>query len=156
MWWTLQEVSSIVSDPPKIITNVRALTGSRSIDVFLECSSLANPLPSIIWLDDNEQNIHEQHFYTVKTTNESSFLSFTVFPHSHSKVLYYCRSNNSVGTVEKLINISGNLRDLFGTRLFTDHFRVPSIRYEIETSNNNDDDHIESSNYHDVTSTEDR
>jgi hypothetical protein len=97
----------IVLDPPKIITNVRTLTGSKSINVFLECSSVGNPLPSIVWLDDNRQEINTYHSYTIKTTNQSSILSFSVYPSGHSKVLYYCRSNNSIGTVEKLINISG-------------------------------------------------
>ena len=140
------------SDPPKLVTNVRALAGSRSIDVFLQCSSIANPPSSIVWLDDNEQNIHDEHFYSIKNSNESSLLSFTVFPHSHSKVLYYCRSSNALATVEKLINISGNFHGLSVTRLFINGSRIPSIRCEIQTSNDQRDD----SAYVDPTPTEDQ
>ncbi|CAF0790325.1 unnamed protein product [Rotaria sordida] len=92
--------------PPKITTNVRTLIGSRNIDVFLECSSDANPIPSIIWLDDNRQEIYDYHLYSIKTKNQSSLLSFSVFSNEYSNVLYYCRSNNSIGTVEKLVDIS--------------------------------------------------
>ncbi|CAF2520831.1 unnamed protein product [Rotaria sp. Silwood2] len=92
--------------PPKITTNVRTLIGSRSIDVFLECSFDANPIPSIMWLDDNRQEIYDFHLYSIKTTNQSSILSFSIFSNEYSNVLYYCRSNNSIGTVEKLIDIS--------------------------------------------------
>jgi hypothetical protein len=96
-----------VLDPPRLTTNVRTLTGSQSINVFLECNTVGNPLPSIVWLDDNEQEIDDTRFYAIERNHQSSILSFTVFPHSISKVLYYCRTNNTIGTVEKLINISG-------------------------------------------------
>lgn len=96
-----------VLDPPQLITYVRTLTGVRTIDIFLECSTLGNPLPVITWLDDNQEEISTNHHYSIDKTNHSSILSFTIYPGSQSKVLYYCRSNNSLGTVEKLINISG-------------------------------------------------
>ncbi len=95
-------------DPPKITTTVRTSTGSKGIDIFIECSSIANPSPSISWFDDNQQEIHNYHSYTIKNDKQSSILSLSVFSNEHSKVLFYCRSNNSLGTVEKLINISGN------------------------------------------------
>jgi len=63
----------------------------------------------ISWLDDNRQEITNHQLYTIKQNNQTSILSFTVYSNEHSNVLYYCRSNNSVGTVEKLINISGKL-----------------------------------------------
>ncbi len=94
-------------DPPKIITSIRTLPSSKSVDVFIECSSIANPTPTISWFDDNQQEINNYQLYTIKQINQTSILSFTVYSKEHSKVLYYCRSNNSVGTVEKLINISG-------------------------------------------------
>ena len=94
-------------DPPKIITNIRTLLGVKSIDVFLECSSIGNPLPTITWFDDNQEEINDYQFYTIQIKNYTSILAFSVYSNEHSKVLYYCRSNNSVGTVEKLINISG-------------------------------------------------
>ncbi|CAF3371440.1 unnamed protein product [Rotaria sp. Silwood1] len=92
--------------PPKITTNIRTLIGSRSMDVFLECLSDANPIPSIMWLDDNRQEIFDHHLFSIKTTNQSSILSFSVFSNEYANVFYYCRSNNSIGTVEKLIDIS--------------------------------------------------
>ncbi|CAM4948841.1 unnamed protein product [Rotaria socialis] len=92
--------------PPKVTINVRTLIGLRSTDVFLECSSDANPTPLITWLDDNRQEINDYNFYTVKTNNLSSILSFSVFSNEYPNVLYYCQSNNSIGTVEKLIDIS--------------------------------------------------
>jgi len=97
----------IILDPPKITTNVRVLKDSKSIDLFLECSSIGNPSPSITWFDDNRQEINNYHVYTIKNENQSSILSFSVYSNEHSKLLFYCRSNNSVGTIEKLINISG-------------------------------------------------
>lgn len=83
------------------------MIGSRSIDVFLECLSEANPTSTITWLDGNRQEINDYNFYTIKTINQSSILSFSVFSNEYPNVLYYCQSNNSVGTVEKLIDISG-------------------------------------------------
>lgn len=99
--------SALISDPPQVITYVRALTGLRTSEIFLECSTMGNPLPVITWLDDDDQEIRPNHFYSIQKTNHSSILSFTIHPESQTKVLYYCRSNNSLGTVEKLINISG-------------------------------------------------
>ncbi|CAF1536962.1 unnamed protein product [Rotaria magnacalcarata] len=92
--------------PPKVTTHVRTLIRSTSIDVFLECSADANPTPLITWLDDNRQEINDYNFYTMKTNNLSSILSFSVFSNEYPNVLYYCQSNNSIGTVEKLIDIS--------------------------------------------------
>jgi len=97
----------IILDPPKIKTNVRTIKDLKSIDIFLECSSIGNPSPSISWFDDNQQEINNYHLYTIKNNNQSSILSFSIYSNQHSKLLFYCRSNNSVGTVEKLINISG-------------------------------------------------
>ena len=97
-------------DPPKLTTDVRALTGIRGIDLSLRCSVSANPPASIIWLDDNENEIIHQHQYNIQYDNQTSVLSFIVYPLTHSKVLYFCRSNNSIGTVEKLINIAGKIK----------------------------------------------
>ncbi|UJR35712.1 hypothetical protein I4U23_028462 [Adineta vaga] len=91
---------------PKLITNVRTYTRTRSIDVILQCSSIANPAAPIIWLDDTKQELNNSHIYDIKTINHSSTLSFSVFPHEYSPVVFYCQSNNSYGTDEKLINIS--------------------------------------------------
>lgn len=92
--------------PPKIITSVRAFTGSRSIEVFLQCSSIANPPGTIVWLDQEKQEIDNSNLYNIKTTDQSSTLSFAVFPQGHPSTVFYCRSNNSIGFDEKLINIS--------------------------------------------------
>jgi hypothetical protein len=73
---------SFFLDAPKLTTNVRTLTGSRSIDVFLQCSSIANPSASIIWFDDNKQEINNSHIYNIKTINQSSILSFSVVCYS--------------------------------------------------------------------------
>jgi hypothetical protein len=65
-------------DSPKLITNVRTFTGSRSIDVLLQCLSISNPSASIIWLDDNKHEINNPDIYNIKTINQSSSLSFSV------------------------------------------------------------------------------
>ena len=100
------DIHSIV-DPPKIFTDIRTLTKIKSIDVQIECSSIGNPLPSINWFDENQQEILDSRLYTIEQSNRSSILSFSVYSKEHSKVLYYCRSKNFLGTIEKLINISG-------------------------------------------------
>jgi hypothetical protein len=69
---------SFVLDPPKLITNVRTFSGSKSIDVFLQCSSIANPPASIIWLDNNKQEINNPDIYNIKIINQSSTLSFSI------------------------------------------------------------------------------
>ncbi|CAF1446434.1 unnamed protein product [Adineta steineri] len=92
--------------PPTIKTNVRTLIGSKNIEVFIECLSIANPSPSIIWFDDNRQEIADHRLYTIKYENQSSILSFLISLAENSKVNYYCQSNNSIGIIEKLINIS--------------------------------------------------
>jgi len=59
----------IILDPPKITTNVRTSKDSKSINIFLECLSIGNPLPSISWFDDNQQEINNYHLYTIKNDN---------------------------------------------------------------------------------------
>ncbi|CAF1169112.1 unnamed protein product [Rotaria sordida] len=93
--------------PPKLTTNVRTFTGSRSIDVLIHCASIANPPASIIWLDNNKQSIiNDSNIYNIKKVDQSSTLSFSVYPQRHSSFVFYCQSNNSIGTDEKLINVS--------------------------------------------------
>ncbi|UJR10324.1 hypothetical protein I4U23_014530 [Adineta vaga] len=92
--------------PPKIITNVRTLLSSKNTEIFLECLSLANPSPTTIWLDDDRSEIHTDHLYTIKQENQSSILSFSTAEIHPSKVIYYCQSHNSIGSMEKFINIS--------------------------------------------------
>ena len=65
-------------DAPKLITNVRTFSGSRTIDVLLQCSSVANPSGPIVWLDDNKQEIDNPQYYKIKTMNHSSTLSFSI------------------------------------------------------------------------------
>jgi hypothetical protein len=96
----------ILLDPPKLTTNVRTLIGAKNIEVFLECLSIANPLSSIFWLDNNQQEITDYEFYTIKTDNQSSILSFSISLPETSTELFYCHSNNSIGSTEKSINIS--------------------------------------------------
>ena len=95
-------------DAPTVTTTVRTLAGLRKIDVFLECSSEGNPPPSIVWLDENHLEIPPSSSHTFSTTNQSSVLSFAVLPYANPKVLYSCRSQNSVGTDERRIDITGN------------------------------------------------
>ena len=83
------------------------MIGSKNIEVFLDCLSIGNPLSSITWLDDARQEIIDYQLYTIKTDNQSSILSFSISLPETSKVLFYCHSNNSIGTTEKSINISG-------------------------------------------------
>ncbi len=97
----------ILLDPPKLTTNVRTVIGVKIIEVFLECLSIANPLASIFWLDNDQQEITDYQFYTIKTDNQSSILSFSISLPETSELLFYCYSNNSIGTTEKSINISG-------------------------------------------------
>lgn len=79
MWSNRSMIIVARLDPPKVITNLRTFTGSRSIDILLECSSISNPPGSIIWLDDQREEIHpDQQPYTIKVTNQSSALSFSV------------------------------------------------------------------------------
>ena len=104
-------IPSIV-DPPKIITHIRTLTKKRNIDVRIECSSIANPSPTISWFDENQQELVDSSLYTIEKNNHSSMLLFSVYSKEHSKVLYYCRSNNSLGIMEKLIDISGEWKIL--------------------------------------------
>jgi hypothetical protein len=65
-------------DAPKLLTNVRTFAGSRSIDVLLQCSSIANPPAAIVWLDNNKQEIDNSQYYKIKTINQSSTLSFSI------------------------------------------------------------------------------
>ncbi len=69
-------------DAPTLITTIRTLTGSRSIDVLLQCLAIANPPASISWLDENKQEINNPHTYNIKTINQSSTLSFSVVCYS--------------------------------------------------------------------------
>ncbi|CAF1600972.1 unnamed protein product, partial [Adineta ricciae] len=92
--------------PPKITTFVRTIGGPKSTDVFLECLSLANPPPVITWLDNDRREIHSNHLYTVRQVNQSSVLSFSTLEIDPSQVIYHCRSHNSLGSMEKFINIS--------------------------------------------------
>jgi len=61
-----------------LITTVRAFTGSRSIDVLLQCSSIANPPGTIVWLDQDKEEINNSNLYTIKTNDQSSTLTFSV------------------------------------------------------------------------------
>ena len=104
------------------------MIGIKSIDVFIECTSIANPSGQISWFDDNQQEITNFYLYTIRQLNSTSILSFTVYSNEHSKVLFYCRSNNSIGTVEKLINISG-LLNFFGKIFQIDFLKNFSIEF---------------------------
>jgi hypothetical protein len=70
-------------DAPKLLTNVRTFTGSRNIDVLLQCSSIANPPAAIFWLDENKQEIDNPQHYKIKTINQSSTLSFSIVGDRH-------------------------------------------------------------------------
>jgi hypothetical protein len=70
-------------DAPKLLTNVRTFTGSRNIDVLLQCSSIANPPAAIVWLDENKQEIDNPQHYKIKTINQSSTLSFSIVGDRH-------------------------------------------------------------------------
>lgn len=65
-------------DPPKIITNLRTFTGMRTIDVHLQCSSISNPPGSILWLDDQHLPIRDASIYTIRQSNQTSDLVFSV------------------------------------------------------------------------------
>ncbi|CAF0756451.1 unnamed protein product [Rotaria sp. Silwood1] len=93
--------------PPKLTTNIRTFTGSNSIDVLLHCTSVSNPPAPITWLDNNKQQIiNNSTIYDIKTIDQSSTLSFSVYPQKQSSFVFYCQSNNSIGIDEKSVNIS--------------------------------------------------
>ncbi|CAF1247805.1 unnamed protein product [Adineta ricciae] len=92
--------------PPKLTTNTQTYTRAKRIDIIIQCSSIANPPASILWLDDTKRELNHSHIYDIKTINHTSTLSFSVFPYEHSLVMFYCHANNSIGSDEKSINIS--------------------------------------------------
>lgn len=94
-------------DPPTITTRIRTLVSSKNTDVFLECLSIANPPASFIWLDNHRQQVVDDHLYTIRQENQSSTLAFSTSATELSKVIYYCQSNNSIGTVEQSFDVSG-------------------------------------------------
>lgn len=139
----------------------------RTIDVHLQCSSISNPPSSILWLDDQRRSIPETSIYTMKTSNQTSDLSFTVVrscflllgnnkwtvflyvsfqsPEDQPTVTFYCRSNNSIGTDEKLIDISSKINHFLWFRLLIWRFsllfrsrRLRSNYYSWHSNNNND------------------
>ncbi|CAF2984801.1 unnamed protein product [Rotaria socialis] len=92
--------------PPKLSHNVQTFTGTKSIEILIQCSSTSNPPTSIVWLDHNREQLYNSTIFSIKTMNQSSILSFFAYPQKHPSHVFYCHSDNAIGTDEKLINIS--------------------------------------------------
>lgn len=76
--WKCFNDRSFDADAPQLVINIRKFTGTRTIDILLQCSSISNPPATISWLDEHRHPIEDSSTYKIKVTNQSSTLSFIV------------------------------------------------------------------------------